>query len=458
LEKLKIISIGGLESKIPDKITTKIEVRHWQNSRESIPNSLAPDAHAIVVITKFAGTQGRECARAASAHRGNIPILAAPTWNHVVPQIMECDKLYLWHHTLKNGDQPKKELAPAAPAKETTDQGVTPKELWEAYGDSLINVISTLFQPGEKMDVSEFLPIVAQEVGISEKDASLMLPYVAVAGILDNPVGDTWRLLGDEGFTLDLEPAPKPQPDSESHGRKILGLIKGLGAGPWKSKYAIESAMISSREFTSQRGTPLRRTMAYRYVRMAEEEGIVYAKDDAYWILHDPEVKLTPVPKEEQQPATRSIRRIPKKPDLKVSDDVVFLRSIVGTVSPPMVAMVAAEHAWEVVLGVKKMVPGSHWDKMAENAYFAILRKKGVSPKPIPKDLFQAHEWDALAWETLRGFKLEVMAPYFKGCFFDEKLKCVACGQEFLFTAADKLRHFEANVMPPRGCRGCEAK
>lgn len=436
-----------------------MDIAHWDNPMRDIPNGMMPNAHAIVIILKFAGSPGRACARAASAARGGIPILGANTWNYVVQEILACDKLYLWHHTLQNGQaKPASKVEPAKPTEDLTDQGVTEKVLWESFGESLIAAIKCLFTPGEKMDISEFLPILAKETGLSEKDTRRMLPHLAVAGIVDNPVGDTWRLLGAEGFTFDLEPAPKPEPTSESHKRAIIGLIKGLGPGPFKSKYAIESAMMSRKEFVNQAGEPMRRTLAYHCVRSAEEEGVVTFKDGAFWITPDPAVKLTLIPNGEQ-PSTKRVRR----EDLagahfKVSDDVRFLRSLVGVVERPDIPNVPPERTWDVIGGIKQAIPAAHWDKMAEGAYFAILRKKEVSPKPIPKEMFQPNEWDALAWETLKGFKMEVMAPFLKTCFYDEELKCPECGTFFPFTKADKGTHFARELLPPKRCAKCRTK
>lgn len=459
--KIKILSIGGLEEKILDKVREQVEIAHWHDSRRSIPSTFAADAAAIVIITKFAGHTGRECAREASANHGGIPILAAATWNYVIHEILACDKLYLWHHTLKNGDDAKREPAkPKEPPKEVlTDMGIPKRELWGTHGDLIVSVAKALFLPGEKMDIGEFLPDLAKETGLSEADTRKMLPYLAIAGVLDNPVGDTWRLLGSE-FILDLEPAPKPEVETESQRTKMLGLLRGLKPGPYPSRYAIEKEAMAHREFVGRRGKPLSRMMVFRYVKAALDEGIIKAEGDGFRVVdHDPSVKLTRIPEKELEgrgPAYR--RRESAEPKLRVSDDVKFLREIVGNIEFPTVFGVEPEHAWDVILALKKEIPVTHWDRLAENTYIAILRKKNVSPKPIPRDLFQKNEWDALAWETLKGFKVEIMAPYLKMCHFDEDIKCANCGETFRFTKAEKGFYYDKELSPPQRCTQCRRK
>lgn len=408
-----------------------------------------------MIITKFAGTHGRECAREAAANHGGIPIVAASTWNYVIHEILECDKLYLWHHTLSNGDthkepEPKKAEKPAEPL---TDMRVTERQLWETHGDLLVSVVKALFRPNEKMHLEEFLPVVAEETGLSQADTKRLLPYLAVAGVLDNPSQDTWRLLGAE-FVLDLEPAPKPEEEPESRREKILRLIRGLHPGPYSSRYAIEKEAMAHREFMSRSGKPLSRMMVFKYVKAALDEGIIKAEGNQFLIVgHDPEVKLTRIPDEELKKETSKPKA--EEPTLRVSDDVKFLREIVGKISPPLVFGVEPEHVWDVILALKKEIPESHWNRMAENTYMAVLRRKGVSPKPIPKELFEKHEWDTLAWETLKGFKVEIMAPYLKMCYYDEDIKCIDCEKVFRFSKEEKGYFFDRELTPPKRCPDC---
>jgi hypothetical protein len=457
LDKIKVISIGGLEEKILDKVREQIDIAHWRDSRRSIPSTFAADAAAIVIITKFAGTTGRERAREASANHGDIPILAAATWNYVIHEILECDKLYMWHHTLKNGDSEREPKKTAEPPKEVlTDMRITERRLWETHGDLLVSVAKALFLPGEKMDINEFLPDLAKEAGLSEADTRKMLPYLAVAGVLDNPVGDTWRLLGSE-FILDLEPAPKPEVETESQRTKMLGLLRGLKPGPYPSRYAIEKEAMAHRDFAGRSGKPLCRMMVFRYVKAALDEGIIKSEGGGFRVVgHDPSVKLTRIPEKELEtrgPATKK-----REAELKVSDDVKFLRDIVGDVGLPTVFGIEQQYVWDVVKAIKKEVPATHWNRLAENSCMAILRKKGVSPKPIPRELFKDYDWDILAWETLKGFKVEIMAPYLKMCHFDEDIKCANCGEWFRFTKAEKGFYYEKELAPPARCAQCRRK
>ena len=461
MEKLRIISIGGLEGKIPDDLRSRLAIAHWDNPMRDIPGNLMPDAHAIVVIQKFSGSRGRECARMAAANRGGIPVLAAKTWNYVVPEILACDKLYLWRAALSgpsNGTH--KEAKPAEPPTEAlTDMGVTERQLWETHGDLLVSVVQALFRPNEKMRLEEFLPHVAEETGLSEADTKRMLPHLAIAGILDNPVGDTWRLLGSE-FVHDILPAPEPEEEPETQRERMLGLFRGLNPGPYPSKYAIWKEAIAHSEFVSESGKPLSQRTVWRYIKTALERKIIKAGGDQLWIEgHNPNVKLTRIPEEELNAVRLASRKAShEEPKLKVSDDIKFLRGVVGKIDPPTIFGVAPEHVWEVILGIKKEIPAVHWDHLAENTCMAVLRKKSVSPKPIPKGLFEGQEWDALAWETLKAFKLEIMAPFLKLCYFDETLTCAGCGGTFLFSRAEKNLHYEKEAVPPKQCPQCRRK
>lgn len=467
MDKLKILSIGGLEEKIPEDIREKIDITHWDDSRKSIPNARAADVDAIAVILKFAGREGMGCARDASKRRNGIPILPARTWNYVIAEILNCQKLARWHQSFKEVPDPESE--PEVETSELrlvtdnpTDMQVPPKKLWDSYEDMLIQGIHEYLNVGCKYDIGDFLPIIAEHTGLSEGDVKKLLPFLSVSGILENTVGDTWRRPSLDGYIVDLEPAPKPEAPRESQTQKILSLIRGLGEGPYPSKYSIETAMMTHKEFVTVDGNPLTRTRAYHYVLKAIDGGVILRDGELFRVMSDPDVKLTPnalpkpKPAKVEPVAVKVDQGPPGEPALTISDDTKFLRGIVGKIEKPLIQGADPDHTWDVIRGIKYLVPTAPWDKLADNTVMRLLRKKGVAPRTLPKLMFTADEWDALAWDCLKDFKMEIMAPFLKSCYYDEDVKCRTCGDVFRFTKGEKSLYFDRELSPPKYCRPCK--
>lgn len=460
MDKLKILSIGGLEEKIPEDIREKIDLTHWDNAHKPVPNATAADVDAIVVILKFAGKDGMSCARNARDSRKNAAIVPARTWNYVIAEILNCPKLAMWHHIFKEAPAPEPEPEErTALAEKTTDMKVSPKQLWEIYEDMLIQGVNEYLDIGCKYDISDFLPIIAEHTGLTQDDVKKLLPFLAVSGILENTVADTWRRPNPDGFIMDLEPAPKPEVPRESQSQKILTLIRGLGDLPYPSRYAIETAMMGHKEFVTVDGKPITRTRAYHYVRKAIDAGVIIPDGEIFCIQTDPDVKLTPI-EQKPRPAKVEVKKpepvAPEDVKLKISDDTTFLRGIIGKVDRPIIQGADPDHVWDVIRGLKSLIPQAPWDKMADNAIARLLRKKGVAPRLLSRLMFTLDEWDALAWDCIKDFKMEIMAPFLKSCYYDEEIKCRTCGEVFEFTKGEKSLYFDRELSPPKYCRPCK--
>ncbi len=467
MKKPVAISIGGLEAKIPRKILDVMDIVHIEGTE--VPNtSKCPNPDMIIVIRKFSGGRGMQMARRLAESRGNPPIITPMSWAYVLDEIQQSPLLDKWdaYFQEKLGGEQTMELSVPEPhelSNAPKASTMTLKEMWEAYERNLGEAVRAVFKPGEKMDVSEFLPIVAEEVGLNEDQVKELLPFLAISGVIDNPVGDTWRLIGSEGFILDLEPAEKPKEEPESRTNSILAAMKGLNPGPYPSKYAIESAMMTFKEFANRDGSAIRRPQAYKYVKKALAIGIVTEKDGDYYVQHNDELTLTPFPVVEEPPKPKPEPEKPKPPplevrepiqakvELRISDDVKFLREMVGRVEKPNIE-------WQIVMGVKSIMPAAHWDKLAENGVFKALRKKSVSPRAIPKQMFSPDEWDSLAWDSIKEFKLETIAPYFKTSYFDEQILCIDCKDLFTFTSNEKSFFYDRELAPPKRCPVCRKK
>lgn len=461
--KPRAISLGGYEEKIPRELREKIDFTHFEEVHSGIPQSACPDAEFIVVITKFS-RRGSMAGRNAALNRG-IPILLTMTWNYAAQEILNCQRLKHLHELFTKKDEPAaetRELAPVAAA----ESAISDKDLLAAYENMLIDAIKKVFLPGEKMDISEFLPLISEDVSLPEDQVRRLLPHMAITGLIDNPVGDTWRLIGSEGFTHDLEPAPKPKEEPESQAARILTLMKGLDPGPYPSKYAIETQLIEHQEFVTLSGNRFGRPQAYKYVNKAIEHRVIFEQGGEYYIVHDNSVKLTPVepkvaPKkpELEKPKTPSLERvvdrviepIQARDVLQISDDVKFLKSVLGKISKPNIE-------WHIVQGIKSIMPMAHWDKLADNTVMKMLRKKSVSPRTIPKAMFHPDEWDSLAWDLIKEFTVGTMAPYFTVTYFDEQMFCFECKEPFTFTVGEKKFYYERELTSPKRCPACRQK
>jgi hypothetical protein len=81
------------------------------------------------------------------------------------------------------------------------------------------------------------------------------------------------------------------------------------------------------------------------------------------------------------------------------------------------------------------------------------------------KAAFDVAEWSRLAYETLKGLPVEVLAPHLKDVSQDFDLTCVDCGAKFIFTVSEQVYFqkmvdegkFEEYVIPRR-CRDCRGK
>lgn len=471
MSRMKAISLGGYWEKIPEFVHEKLDLTHINDRSTRIPSTVCPSPDVIIVIKKFSTGWGHETAKEVAAARGNPPIIYPQTWNYLTHEALACDRLRSWHGLFREVGLPKPVVErSAAVAEPATDMGVSEKQLWESHGDFLTAEVRKIFLPGEKMDEGEFLPILAEAVGLSEGSARRLLPYLAVSGILDNPVGTTWRLLSSDGFTLDLEPAPKPEPIRESQAAKILRLMKGLGDKVYPSRYAIESAMLAHKEFVTDEGRPMKRTRAYHYVRRALDEGVVREENGVFVIDRDPSVVLTPAekavaepprasePEPEAEPVKAPEKAAPAAAPLTVTDDVRMLKSMLGRIERPTIQGANPENTMDVIRGVRQVMIAHHWERLAQTAIERRLRKRGVSPRPVPKTLFNQDELDILAWEVLKDFKLELVAPFFQVCQYTETLRCRSCGDHFEFTADEKTYYLEHGLHVPRNCSRCRLK
>lgn len=461
VDKLRVISTGGKEEKIPDKIHRIFDIRHITKGGAFPPT--AGDYKAVIIIARFIDTIHRNNAKNWALSNG-LPCITAMKWNYVVDEMLKNDIMRPQIEPLIAGKDIAVVGEPDAPEEAASEPEVSEPELWSAFGHNLKSSVRSLLKPDDAMHVDSFIDMVAEDIGLSAEKTKLLLPRLHAAGILQNTVGDTW-VLSPQGtnyeYKVMVEEAPKPVADPDTHARKIIGLMKGLGPGPYASQYAIQTAMLDHAEFVTRSGEPMGRTQAWRYFKRAMEEGVVFEQDGALYIVPDDSVKLTKIekvePEEKPKPkiAERPVGPMPVEPapeptpePIRVSDDVKFLRGIVGRID------VNYERI-DSIVGIKSLIPMAPWDKFADMTIRRILQKKNVSPRSIPKEMFSPEEWDWLAWMSVKEFKVEHLAPHMHVCFSDEHHKCVECASEFTFTKGEQRFYYQKNLTPPKRCPDC---
>lgn len=486
-ERLKALIVGGDEQRnIPQEVKDKVDYVHVASG--AIRPSIAPDADVVVVITRWVSRQSSDLAREISKKRG-IPILLVRTGNYILREMEACPALKGFFNGVedpaaaratgtsspppepgtekKAAPSPEPET-PAPGASQTWD--VPSEDLWPVYKQKLIEAVRSIFNPGEKMDAGEFLPVLAEATGIPEKNVEALLPELAIRGVLVNTVGTTWKMMAegpdDYTFKLDLEAAPKAK-SAGRHTDNMASLVPGLPEGPYPSKYAIETEVMSHREFLMKDGAPIRRMYAWMIVGKAILAGFVRQVDGQFLVERDPGLKLTRYsdtelverlrtnrskskpPKAPQKVDGKPVEVPPEPEKLKVSDDVIFLRNIVGQVEPP--EKVTLEH----ITRVRRLLSAEEWDRCAAIGVERRLKRGGVAPRPVPKGLFTEEDWSYLAWETLGKLSFETVLPLFLLGYQDEELPCADCGASFVFSAKEQQFYYARGWTPPKRCPAC---
>jgi hypothetical protein len=354
----------------------------------------------------------------------------------------------------------------------------------------MTEVIRDTMKPGDKYRENDLLRLMADFVGIDADEIRSVLPELAMRCILVNTVDDTWKVPSPEyEMDEDLEPA---EPE-ESKQLSRTDLVGGLPEGPYSTKGEIVYEMCNYKEFLLEDGREPIETSLYGVINRFAKKGGLVEMDGQFHIEVNPKIKLTRLEKpfrlktahgtyrrtKEEQEQTK-VKPKPKSPEPAPSKP--FALDLTSTQYLPTKEVPPMEKGFKAIrqqLGkiprpaimpgvmtrLRKLFPKAHWDQAARLALDRRVKKAGVSSNNLVRDRFTDEEWDALAWEMLKGLPLEAVAPHINQVYENRVLVCEQCIQngkslkeaEFVFTSMDQEFFFEkfGEVTPPRNCHAC---
>lgn len=474
--KLKALVIGAyprFAQKIKKKLEPILDYRLVLTT-EKVKPDYVNGVGVVIVLSDYVGkmnaSEGRDMARA----RG-VPFIECVSENYVRTRLTEMNLIG------KEQEAVEKENAKAEPEapQQETQVGLTHEQILQ-YVPRATKEVEELVSPGERIDESIFIPILAEAVGLPVADLKeFIIPELIVSGLISNTVGTTWRRMTGPGIDYRYEKdnieAPKPRALVRN---TMFRSLQGLGAGPFRSKYAIAKEMEKYKEFTKQDGTVPTTSYLQNIVRQAQEIGIVEDKDGGFYIKCEEEVTLTPLETKKEEPPPKEKEKEKPKPEpvaevkvgtTTVPTTFVSLASLkpdpVSTPAPVMkdgtVRPIGQISTVDVPLQLpmlKKMMPEKYWDETAYRSLAGRLSAIGLGGRSLTKDAFTVQEWDALAWETLKKLPLANVVPVWPPeTYQDERLACLDCGEFFIFTKSKQEDYFRrfGQVSRPKNCYKC---
>ena len=469
-DKLKALVIGAYPryaQKIKKKLDPILDYRLVLTTERVKPDYLS-GVDVVIVFSDYVGrgnaTEGRDMARA----RG-VPFIECASENYVRTRLTELNLIGKEQEPAKTEETKTEEPA------QQSQVGLTHEQILQ-YVPRATKEVEELVSPGERIDESIFMPILAEAVGLPLADLKeFIIPELVISGLIANTVGSTWRRMTGPGFDYRYEKdnieAPKPRALARNTMFKSL---QGLGSGPFRSKYAIAKEMEKYKEFLKQDGTIPTTSYLQNIVRQAQEIGVVEDKDGGFYIKCEEEVKLTPLEIKKEEPPLKEKEKPEPVAEVKVGTtsvptNFVSLSSLKtdpdptpapmmkdGTVRP--IGLISTVDVPLQLPMLKKMMPEKYWDEMAFRSLAGRLSAIGVGGRSLAKDAFTVQEWDALAWETLKKLPLANVVPVWPPeTYQDERLICIDCGEYFIFTKAKQEDYFRrfGQVSRPKNCYKC---
>ena len=470
-DKLKAVVIGAYPryvQKIKKKLEPILDYRLVLTT-EKVKPDFFNGIDVAIVLTDYVGrgnaTGGRDVARA----RG-VPFVECASENYVRVRLTEMN-------LIGKEQEPVKKAETAEESQSETQVGLTHEQILQ-YVPRATKEVEELVSPGERIDESIFMPILAEAVGLPLADLKeFIIPELIISGLIANTVGTTWRRMTGPGidYRYEKDNIEAPKPRALARNTMFRGL-QGLNLGPYRSKYAIAKEMEKYKEFLKQDGTLPTTSYLQNIVRQAQELGMVEERDGAFYIKKsEEEVVLTPIEEEKKEEPSPKEKEKPepvaevKVGTMSVPTNFVSLSSLKTDPDPTPAPMmkdgtarpIGAISTVDVPLQLptlKKMMPEKYWDEMAFRSLAGRLSAIGVGGRSLSKDAFTVHEWDALAWETLKKLPLANVVPVWPPeTYQDERLICVECGEYFVFTKAKQEDYFRrfGQVSRPKNCYKC---
>lgn len=333
--RLKILLVGGDERNISDELQQAVDiVHHIQQGKTRVTTMVAPDAQAVIIITKFVAKSALNDARKIAGNR-NLPIILAKSGNYILHELRQSK-----NERIKKCMDAINQAAPAVAAKKsvpvympatppaeteaanttesapaepvaaqstTTAIGMSPEEVWEKYSDSIIKSIYGLLKtPGDKVSESDLVSLMHTEFSLSGTDAQYVFDELAIRGILRNPSGTkTWirpnldrpeetsDLTETEEATNIEKPEVVEAPKHKETYIRLVEIISGLPEGPYKQKRDIVRLAAQCPEFRTKDGKELAKAYGDLIVARAVQFGVVEKTEDGQWRINtDPRVKV----------------------------------------------------------------------------------------------------------------------------------------------------------------------
>lgn len=518
VRKLRALITGGDDRNITKSAHEVLDVvTHVQSYTRVFPSIAKADYDVIVILPRWGVKRNSDHAKELGNELG-IPVIVARTGNYIVPELLKSPTLKARVEAIlaanRNGHDAKKangngQEAPVPKSPEPeTEVGLSLAELREKYLPRLSDSCEELMKPGEALKEEDFLPLLVEDVGLSEKDVRRLMPYLAVEGVLDEIGEGYWVLLSP---TVDMDEIKKavevriekdkakaakkkaagPRERAKARTAAMVAMGRGLPEGPYPSRSSIARELLKYREFSKEDGTSFTLSRGEQLVHRMIKEGIVVGQDGEFRVKRDESVRLTlrdespkddifdgigkPEPKNgAPAPAEEPLPELPPegelrdafmdwlrthRPDLaakyeppKKEHTPDRLRFLKGSLGPIM-----RNQHMKVVDTLRQMMHPQHWDEMSQTAIKGRLLKAGHPNEELPRDLFTEEEWNLLAWETLRKMPLETVAPHLLISYEDVELECVECDTRFVFTAGEQeffLRKF-GEITHPKRCYDC---
>ncbi len=478
-QKLRILIVGGEERNITKELRQLTDFMQIEQGKD-LTSARMPKAQAIVVITRFVSRSAFDRARTLAKAR-KIPLVSAETGNYIVHELRRFRLLP--EAQAGNGKDDKLEHADtktetSPEPHKVSKSGLSDQEIISKYYDKAVEFAREYIPFGGKIDESELLDAMEAFVWpYRDECQEILLPELASRGpVLVNTVGTTWKRTGggdgeyraEDAFD-DLEEAPKPK--GKSALAKLIEKVTGLPAGPYKSLWAIVRETEKYTDFKNSKGGDISQTYRLKTVTEAKNQGLVYEKDDAWYVKRDEQVSLTPKQPKKKKGAEKVGKKkdetLPKKwvslIDLKTEATKKKEKAAVDSGDPRAVR----KRLGRIQLtGIqpgrlrrfKESLPDTIWNESAQKAIARRLKKLGIPNVELSSDYFEIEEWDTLAWEVLKLLPNEYTVPHFcEAKYEDMTLTCRDCVKKFVFTAAQQEGWYKrfGQLIPPSRCRDC---
>jgi len=494
MEKLRAIVFGVYDryvQKVKNRLQEFIKVVDVISPEKRRSFKKKPGVDVVIVLRKLASKSNFKDAEEASKF---LPVVMADTENYVEQELRQKGLLKSETKKTESSTEPAT-TKPAEPSSETK-LGLTAEELCEKYFTPAVRFVEGVINSGERIDEADLIDSMSSLIGLPEEDCKQLLPQLASKGLIVNTVGTTWKRVGGGGVEYELDENDKveaPKKRKDNIRQLLVSKVRGLHPGPYASLYSIGTEMEKYKDFFRQDGKPATSSYHLIIAQDAFTAGLIEKKvedgKDRFYVNNDPSVDLTLVelPKQEappEPPKTKQEKRLieaiqskkevhfpeleklagkaahlwelrktaskeeePKKVDLKNPEAVRALFKI------EMPALLPGQ-----VKLIRSLLPNRHWEEAAVKALQKRLVRVKSPLKNLPRELFSNDEWDSLAWETLSGLPMGVVAATFRELYEDRECLCSECNLTFVFTRGEQehfFRTFEGEVTAPRRCPSC---